>query len=180
MRCGRRTVAGWSGLVLALTVALAGCGSSGVPPEKWARSVCLAVKPWSTQIDASVTAARSKITSASAPEQTKAELVALFEQAQRASADALEKVRKAGTPDVDKGEQSAAQLAASLQAAEKAFGRAAAGVKALSTTDRAAFNSGVVKVGDRLSKDNNASTDQLRDISSKELEKAFVDVPECG
>jgi hypothetical protein len=178
MGSGRRAVAGWAGLVVA--VALTGCGSNGVPPKDWARDVCLAVKPWSTQIDASVTAARSKITSASEPAQTKTELVGLFEQAQRASSEALEKVRKAGTPDADKGKEMASQLAKSLEAAEKAFARAAAGVKALPTGDRDTFTSGVVKVGDQLSKDNNAGSGTLDGVRSAELEQAFVDVPECG
>jgi hypothetical protein len=163
----------------ALTFALAACGSGGVPPEDWARDVCLAVKPWSTQIDASVTQAREQITDAAAPAETKAELVALFSGAQQASADALAEVRKAGVPDADQGEEVAAQFTAALDAAAENFGRAADGVEALSTKDRAKFYDGVVKVGDQLSKDNNTSSTQLSEVQSKDLEKAFADVPEC-
>jgi hypothetical protein len=175
MSTATQIVAAWS----ALAFVLAGCGSNGVPPETWARSVCLAVKPWSTHIDASVTQARAKITSASDPTQTKSELVALFGGAQRASAEAVAKVQKAGVPDADNGQQVTAQFVAALKAAEEQFGRAAAGVNALSTADRSAFYSGVVKVGDQLSKDNNASSKQLRDVRSTTLERAFERVPEC-
>jgi plasmid replication initiation protein len=141
--------------------------------------VCLTVKPWSTQIDASVTQARTKITSASDPAQTKTELVALFTGAERTSRDAIAKVRKAGVPDADNGAAVASQFTAALTAAQDNFGRAAAGVRALPTTDRAAFYAGVVKVGDQLSKDNNASSQRLADVRSKDLEKAFADVSEC-
>jgi hypothetical protein len=175
MGTATRIVAAWS----ALAFLLAGCGSDGVPSETWARSVCLAVKPWSTQIDVSVTQAREKITSASDPAQTKSELVALFGGAQRASAEAVAKVQKAGVPDADNGKQVATQFVAALKSAEKQFGQAAAGVNALSTSDRSAFYSGVVKVGDQLSRDNNASSKQLSDVRSTALEKAFERVPEC-
>ena len=163
----------------AVVSTLAACGSGGVPPKEWAREVCLAVKPWSTQIDASVTQARQQITGGTDPTKTKAELVALFSGAQQASADAVAKVRKAGTPDAENGEQVAAQFSAALVAAQKNFGRAADGVAALPTKDRSAFDDGVVKVGDQLSKDNNASTRQLGDVRSKDLEKAFAAVSEC-
>jgi hypothetical protein len=163
----------------ALVFALGACGSNGVPPADWARDVCVAVKPWSTQIDASVTQARQQITAASDPTKTKAELVALFSGAQQASADAVRKVEKAGIPDADNGEQVASQFTAALVAAKDNFGRAADGVENLPTKDRAKFYDGVVKVGDQLSKDNNASSRQLSDVRSKELEKAFADVPEC-
>jgi hypothetical protein len=163
----------------ALTFALAGCGSDGVEPEKWARSVCVAVKPWSSQIDASVTQARTKITNATDPVQTKAELVALFRGAKQASDDAVAKVKKAGVPAADNGKKVADQFVGALSAAGSNFGRAADGVETLPTTDRAAFYSGVVKVGDQLSRDNNKSSTQLSTVRSKDLEKAFDKVPEC-
>jgi hypothetical protein len=164
---------------VALTFVLAGCGSDGIEPEKWARSVCVAVKPWSTQIDASVTQARTKITGASDPAQTKTELVALFRGAKQASDDAVAKVRKAGVPAADNGKKVADQFVAALSAAGDNFGRAADGVQKLATADRAKFYDGVVKVGDQLSKDNNRSSTQLRTVTSKDLEKAFDKVPEC-
>ncbi|HEV7826164.1 MAG TPA: hypothetical protein VGP02_14775 [Mycobacteriales bacterium] len=163
----------------ALASVLAACGTGGVPPQDWARDVCVAVKPWSTQIDASVTQARQQITDAADPTKAKAELIALFSGAQQASADAAGKVRKAGVPDADNGEQVASQFTKALEAARANFGRAADGVEALPTKDRAKFYEGVVKVGDQLSKDNNASSRQLSDVRSKDLEKAFAEVPEC-
>ena len=162
-----------------LALGLAACGSDGVPPKEWAKSVCLAVKPWSTQIEASVTQARTKITAGANPVQTKTELVTLFRGAEKASSDAIAKVKKAGVPAADKGAEVAAQFGEALEAAKANFGRAASRVEALPTTDRAAFFNGVVTVGDQLSKDNNASSAKLSDVSSKDLEKAFNDVPEC-
>jgi hypothetical protein len=163
----------------AVAFVLSACGSGDVPPEDWARDVCVAVKPWSTQIDASVNQARQQITDAADPTKAKAELVAVFSGAQQASADAAGRVRKAGIPDADNGEQVATQFTKALDAARENFGRAADGVQALPTTDRGKFYEGVVKVGEQLSKDNNASSAQLSAATSKDLEKAFKDVPEC-
>jgi hypothetical protein len=175
MRAGMRAAAATA----ALAFAVAGCGSDGVAPEKWARSVCVAVKPWSAQIDASVTQARTKITAASDPGQTKTELVALFRAAKQASDDAVSKVRKAGVPAADNGKKVADQFVGALSAAGDNFGRAADGVQKLPAANRAAFYNGVVKVGDQLSKDNNTSSAQLSTVRSKDLEKAFDKVPEC-
>ncbi|HEY0358193.1 MAG TPA: hypothetical protein VGD11_06400 [Mycobacteriales bacterium] len=175
MRAGMRAAA----VAAALTSVLAACGADGIEPEKWAKSVCVAVKPWSAEIDASVTQARTKITAASDPAQTKTELVALFRGAKQASDDAVAKVKKAGVPVADNGKQVADQFVGALSAAGDNFGRAAEGVQTLPTTDRTAFYHGVVKVGDQLSKDNNKSSTQLSTVRSKDLEKAFDKVPEC-
>ncbi|MCW2612388.1 MAG: hypothetical protein QOC93_792 [Actinomycetota bacterium] len=174
MRAGMRAV-----VAAALVFGLAACGSDGVEPEKWARSVCVAVKPWSTQIDASVTQARTKITAGSDPAQTKTELVALFRGAKRASDDAVAKVKKAGVPAADNGAKVSDQFVGALSAAGDNFGRAADGVEKLSTADRTAFYNGVVKVGDQLSKDNNKSSTALSTVRSKDLEQAFDQVSEC-
>jgi hypothetical protein len=178
MRSVIRTVA-VATLGVTLVVPLAACGSDGAPPKDWAKSVCLAVKPWSTRIEASVTQARTKITAGADPVQTKTELVTLFRDAEKASADAIAKVQKAGVPDADNGAKVAAQFGEALDAAKANFGRAASRVEALPTADRTAFFNGVVTVGDQLSKDNNASSAKLSDVRSKDLEKAFDDVPEC-
>jgi hypothetical protein len=175
MRAAMRATA----VAAAAVVVLAACGSDGVEPEKWARSVCVAIKPWSTQINASVTQARTEITSASNPAQTKAELVALFRGAKQASDDAVAKVRRAGVPAADNGKKVADQFVGALTAAGDNFGRAADGVEKLPTANRTAFFNGVVKVGDRLGKDNTTSSTQLSTVHSKDLEKAFDEVAEC-
>jgi hypothetical protein len=160
-------------------VLLAACGSGKVPSEQWAAKVCLAVKPWSSSINSAVSSAQQKITSGSSPTQIKADLLTLYGGARDASTKALGQVRAAGIPDADNGEDVARQFTAALTTARDAFGRAATRTAALSTSDKNAFYTAVVTVGQQLTQENNQNSAGFSHVSSSQLQKAFDTEPEC-
>jgi hypothetical protein len=157
----------------------ASCSTGKVPPEQWAGKVCLAVKPWSSSINAAVSSAQQKITSGSSPAQIKGDLLTLYGGARDASTTALGQVRAAGIPDADNGEDVARQFTSALTAARDAFGRAATRTAALSTSDKNAFYTAVVTIGQQLTQENNQNSAGFSHVSSAQLQKAFDTVPEC-
>ena len=170
--------------VLAVGVAVglvAACGKpDAVAPKAWAKSVCQAVKPWSSDIRRLQGEARQKITAKSDATQTKTELITLFGGMSQSTDAALVKVRRAGVPDVDGGKKISDQFISALTAAGKSFTMGKDAVAALPTDNPTTFYNGVVKAGDQMSKENNKAGEAFSNISSPELDRAFNDVPECG
>ncbi|WP_163508097.1 hypothetical protein [Fodinicola acaciae] len=137
------------------------------------------MKPWSTSINSAVTAAQQKITSGSSPVQIKADLLTLYGGARDASTKALGQVQAAGIPDADNGEDVAKQFTAALTTARNAFAHAATRTAALSTSDKGAFYSAVVTIGQQLTQENSQNSAGFSNVSSTQLQKAFDTVPEC-
>ncbi|WP_163568139.1 hypothetical protein [Fodinicola feengrottensis] len=166
-------------LAVFCVLVLAACASDKVPPDEWASKICVAVKPWSTSINAAVSAAQQKITSGSSPTQTKADLLTLYGGARDASNRALGQVQAAGIPDADNGAQVAQQFTAALTTARNAFAHAATRTAALSTSNKNAFYAGVVAVGQQLTTENGQNSAGFSNVSSDQLQKAFDSVTEC-
>lgn len=176
---GGPEVAGVVAFLLAGTTALvAGC-AAGVPPEEWAKKVCVVVKPWSTSINSALGQAQTQITSKSSPIQTKISLLGFYRGARDSSARALVRVRAAGTPDAENGTEVARQFITSMTDARDAFARAATRTDQLSTSDANTFYAGVVSVGQRLTNENTTNTAGFTKVQSTELQRAFDTVPEC-
>jgi len=164
--------------VVILVVATGGCGS-GVEPETWARSVCTALQPWRTQLDALTTQTQAQLTSTTTPAQARTNLAGMLDGAAKASEAARSKVAGAGTPDVDGGERIASSFVASLRDARDAYAHARTTVAGLTTADGAAFYSAVQAAFERLRKEYAASALDTDKVASPPLRRAFNEVPEC-
>lgn len=166
-------------MVAVLAVLLAGCGGDGVEPRRWARTVCQALAPWTTQIDTLTTQTQQQMAQATSPQQTKTTLLDLLGGAERASEAARVKVEKAGVPDVENGAKLAAEFVSALAKARDSYGRARAGVERLDTANAKAFYDGVVTVMNQLNTDYGQSGVNTDKLSSPELQEAFDAQAEC-
>ncbi|HET6532114.1 MAG TPA: hypothetical protein VFH03_16100 [Actinoplanes sp.] len=165
-------------IAVVLCTGLAAC-STASGPRVWAASVCTALAPWRAEIGTLTTRTQQQMTAATTPAQAKENLMRLFGGAEAASEQARAGVARAGVPDVDRGEQVAAGFVASLSAVRDAYGRAKAGIAALATSPQKAFYAQVAAVVDQLNRDYEESSLDTSRLESRELTKAFDEVPEC-
>jgi hypothetical protein len=172
-----------------IAVALVGTGGCAEPEpgpdlvngaETWAKSVCLALNPWRTQIADLTEQAQQQMGSAKTPEQTKANLVALLSGAEQSSEDARRKIVDAGVPPVPDGRKIADRFTTSLAKARDAYGQARKSVTALPTADPKRFYDGVLAAFTKLTDEYAASAIDTQDIGSTELQRAFDESAECG
>jgi len=165
-------------IFIALAITLGGC--SGSPsPRAWAASVCTALSPWRTEIGTLTTRTQQQMTAETTPSQAKENLMRLFGGAQEASEKARSGVEEAGVPDVENGKQIADSFTSSLSAMRDAYGRAKSGIEALATSPTKTFYTQVSTVVDTLSTEYAKSDLDTSKIDSKELSRAFDEVPEC-
>lgn len=165
-------------LPLVFAVSVAACsGSHGA--RAWAAQVCQSLDPWRADIGSLTTRIQQQMDASTTPGQAKENLETLFGGAAAASEKARTGVVKAGVPDVTGGEKIASAFVASLAATRDAYGTARTSVSALATVPSETFYSQVVKVVDKLNQDYSASSLDTSKLSSKELQEAFDEVPEC-
>jgi len=164
--------------LLVLCASLPAC-SSGSGPRVWAASVCQALAPWRTEIGTLTSRTQQQMTAATTPAQAKENLMRLFGGAESASEAARVGVEKAGIPDVDRGEQVAESFMTSLSAMRDAYGRARAGIQALATSPQSAFYAQVAAVVNKLNREYEQSSLDTSRLESRELKRAFDEVPEC-
>jgi hypothetical protein len=167
-----------AGLSAAVVLA-AGCGTDGVPAETWAKHVCQALKPWSSQISALTRQTQEQMATVTTPDQAKINIVDLLDSEARASATARDRLLAAGVPAVDNGKKIADQFAAALKSARDAYATARDSIRKLPTASAGVFYQGVTKVIDRLNQQYNDGALDTSKIHSEELQKAFDAVPEC-
>jgi hypothetical protein len=167
-------------LLFALCVCTGGCGGrDGVDPKAWARSVCNALSPWRTEISDLTAKAQEKLGAATTAGQAKANVVALLAGAEESSEKARRGVAGAGVPAVDGGDQIAKHFAASLEKARDAYGHAKTTVSALSTQDSKSFYANVKTAFATLNDEYAKSALDTEHVGSKDLQRAFDEVPEC-
>jgi hypothetical protein len=167
-------------VAVSVTVSVvAACGSAGVAPRDWAKSVCGALTPWRAQIAALTGQVQQQMTGSTTPGQARDQLVSLLGGARDASEDARRKVVAAGAPAVDGGERIAGQFAASISAARDAYGHARDTVSTLDTGQAKPFYDKVSAAFEQLRREYAASALDTRQLDSAELRRAFDEVPEC-
>ncbi len=163
---------------LVLLACLAGC-AKGPPPRAWAASVCHALGPWRTEINALTTTAQEQTPQSTTPEQAKENLVRMLGGARDATEKARSEVEAAGVPEVKDGKTIAAKMTESLTKVRDAYGTARDTIDALSTADPASFYTGVQTAMNRLQQDYAASALDTTNLRSTELQTAFAEAPEC-
>jgi hypothetical protein len=170
---------------LALTgiIGTAGCtgdsGGAGVAPAAWARSVCGALNPWRTEISDLTLKAQHELGTAKTAKQAKTNVVTLLSGAEQSSEKARRGVADAGVPKVERGDEIAKHFVASLEKARDAYGHAKTTVTALPTADATAFYAAVRGAFDTLREEYARSALDTEHVGSKDLQKAFDEVPEC-
>lgn len=174
-RRGARVVA----LAVVLTLAVAACGGSGVPPQEWASRVCQALGPWTEEIGSLTDDTQAQMGQAQTPKQAKEAIVSLLSGAEQASEDARKGVEIAGIPDVEDGEKIAKQFTDALTGAGNSYRKARKAVEKLSVKDAGDFYDGVVTVMDRLNTDYSQTGVDTDKLSSEELQEAFDESPDC-
>jgi hypothetical protein len=171
--------AGRAGRVLPLVVCLLLAGCGGPAPRAWAASVCQALSPWRAEIGTLATRTQQQMTAKTTPAQAKENLVRLFGGAESASETARRRVERAGVPSVDGGDRVARGFIASLSAVRDAYGRARAGIEALDIAPADAFYTNVGSVVETLQREYDQSSLDTSSLDSRELKRAFDEVPEC-
>lgn len=161
-----------------LLAGAAGCGG-GTEAKTWAKSVCTALTPWRAEIADLTAKAQQQLSVAKTAAQTKTNVVALLSGAEESSEKARKGVVDAGVPDVDGGAEIAKHFAASLEKARDAYGHAKTSVSGLSTANDKAFYANVKTTFDTLRDEYAKSALDTDNVGSKDLQKAFDEVPEC-
>lgn len=164
-------------VLLALVLALAGCGGDRPAPQAWAADVCDALSPWREEIDTLASGTEQQMTAKTTPAQAKENLVRLLDGAQRASETARALVERAGVPDVEEGAAVAAGFVGSLAGVRDAYGKAKRTIEGLATGS--SFYDGVGAAVETLNKEYDASALDTSKLNSPELARAFDEVPEC-
>ena len=163
---------------LALLAGSGGCGG-GTEAKTWAKSVCTALTPWRAEIADLTTRAQQQLSVTKTADQTKTNVVALLAGAEQSSEKARQGVVDAGVPDVSGGTDIAKHFAASLEKARDAYGHAKTTVSALATSNDKAFYASVKTTFDTLRDEYAKSALDTDNVGSKDLQKAFDEVPEC-
>jgi hypothetical protein len=167
---------------VAVALAGAGCGDDDrgdVSPADWAGKVCQALAPWRSEIDALMVRAQQRMDSAKGPEQAKTGLVELLGGAETSSEQARARVAAAGAPDAENGKRVAAEFAESLRRTRDAYGAAKNTVAGLPTERATTFYDEVSTAFGKLNTDYAAGAIDLDAVRSRELQRAFDEVPEC-
>jgi len=176
----RRTVIACAALSVAL-----GAGSCGnlpgakAEPKAWAKDVCGAIVPWSTDMTKTLGDFQDDIDENADPAKVKADLDKALGASVTSTDKAIKGVDDAGVPDVSNGEKVAKDFRGSLVETKSAFEKARKGVQALATGDKPAFFEKLAGVMTQLGKDVSRSGKKLDKISSPELDKAFDSEPAC-
>ena len=166
-------------LAAGLGAGAGGCGGSGTEAKTWAKSVCTALTPWRSEIADLTAKAQQQLSVAKTAVQTKTNVVALLAGAEESSEKARRGVADAGVPDVSGGDKIAKHFAESLEKARDAYGHAKTAVSGLSTANDKAFYSNVKTTFDTLRDEYAKSALDTDNVGSKDLQKAFDEVPEC-
>ncbi|NYT93185.1 hypothetical protein [Salinispora sp. H7-4] len=173
-----RATAGRLAAMLAAVVLIAGCGG-GPSPGAWATSVCSALTPWRAEIRKLTSSTDQQMTAQTSPAQAKENLVRLFDGAARASETARRRVEQAGVPDAEQGAEVSARIRAALAQMRDAYAKARDSIDSLSTSQSTAFYDGVRDAVQTLNQEYEASALDASNLNSKELTRAFTEVPEC-
>lgn len=159
-------------------VLLAGCGSSGVKPSSYVKSVCVALGNWKNTIQsAGVALESSGATSAtrSVAKEDYQRFVAALVTATHRAAVAL---RSAGAPAVARGEQIASRLTEAFDRATSGLRKASSQAQAIRTDSASSFQQDANAVSAQI----RSALGQIASVSpgqSEELRSAAAREPAC-
>ena len=167
---------------LVVSIALAGCGSSGnsaISPSAYVKSVCSSVGPFEKDVvNRSSTLDLATITDAA---QGKAALQGFLQAVSEDTDRALAQLKSAGAPNVKNGKEIAGAIVSAFTDLKSTMVQAVNQAGALPTDSAAAFKADAQALGTtvRASMTRIGTNLQSSTLRSAEVEKAAADEPAC-
>jgi len=165
--------------VLASLLVIAGCGSSssGVSANSYVKSVCGAIKPFVTDIQARSNSLN--LTSLSSPAQGKQALEGFMTAAVADSQKAVDQLKAAGVPNVNNGKNISSALVDAFTKVKSALSAAQSQAAALPTGSVAAFRTAGQSLATTIRTSFASIGAGLGGLKSAELSKAAKSTPAC-
>ena len=165
--------------VLASLLVIAGCGSSssGVSANSYVKSVCAAIKPFVTDIQARSNSLN--LTSLSSPAQGKQALEGFMTAAVADSQKAVDQLKAAGVPNVNNGKNISSALVDAFTKVKSALSAAQSQAAALPTGSVAAFRTAGQSLATAIRASFASIGAGLGGLKSAELSKAAKSTPAC-
>lgn|GEM_PF-4837882 len=165
--------------VLASLLVIAGCGSSssGVSANSYVKSVCEAIKPFVTDIQARSNSLN--LTSLSSPAQGKQALEGFMTAAVADSQKAVDQLKAAGVPNVNNGKNISSALVDAFTKVKSALSAAQSQAAALPTGSVAAFRTAGQSLATAIRASFASIGAGLGGLKSAELSKAAKSTPAC-
>jgi hypothetical protein len=168
--------------VLAIAVALAGCGSSGssgVTPANYVKSVCTAIGPFEHDVLSSFSSLN--LSPNTSPAQGKTVLQGFLSRIASDSDKALNQLKAAGTPNVKNGKQISDTITNAFSQIDSAMKKASSQASSLPTDSPQAFKTAVQSLVNnvRSSMTTIGTSLQGSTLKSPELESAAAKEPAC-
>lgn len=145
----RRRAAAIAAALLA-SVALAGCGGSGVKPSGYVKSVCVALGNWRNTIVSATVALEASGASHATPSVAKLDYQRLVSALVVATRRATRSIRAAGTPAVTGGQRIAQRLVRAFEHATSGLHEASTQAAAISTDTATDFQLGLSALNTRI------------------------------
>jgi hypothetical protein len=167
--------------MVAVAIAVGGCGSSGVSASSYVSAVCSAVGPFAKDVSAragSLTSALSGSASKS-PAEGKALLKGFLSAIAADSSRALARLKAAGTPNVPHGKEIADRLVSVFARLDGAIRSADRQAAALPISSAAAFKTAAVSLGATIQSSVTGIDSGLGSLKSPQLEKAAAKSAAC-
>lgn len=171
-------------LAIAVAVAaaapLSGCGSSGsstVSPSHYMASVCGAIGPWVSDVDARSSALSP--TAISDPPQRKRAAQQFLSAVVIDTQHVLARLRAAGVPDVKGGKGIAASLVSVFTQLRRAFGQASVQAAQLPTANSNEYNQAAERLRNSIRASTASTRNGLAVLRNPQLEQAAVKQPAC-
>jgi len=165
--------------VLASLLVIAGCGSSSssVSANSYVKSVCGAIKPFVTDIQARSNSLN--LTSLSSPAQGKQALEGFMTAAVADSQKAVDQLKAAGVPNVNNGKNISSALVDAFTKVKSALSAAQSQAAALPTGSVAAFRTAGQSLATTIRTSFASIGAGLGGLKSAELSKAAKSTPAC-
>jgi hypothetical protein len=167
-------------VALALTVVLAGCGSSGsskVSPATYVKSVCSAIGPFEKQVQSRSSALNlSSIKSAA---EGKAALHDFLSAVASDTDHAVSQLKAAGVPDVSNGKAISTGIVSAFTQVKTALTAAAGRTSSLPTANPQAFKTAAASLGAGVQASMSKIGTSLGSLKSPTLEAAAAKEPTC-
>lgn len=177
-RAGARGLAAALIAALALSLALAGCGSSAVKPAAYVKAVCVALGSWRNTIQSAGVALESSGASKASRPVAKLDYQRFVSSLVTATQRAAHALHAAGTPAVPGGRQVAQRLDSAFGRAAKGLAAASAQAKRIPTDSPTSFQLGTSAVNAQI----RSALEQIAHVSpgeSRELRSAAAREPAC-
>jgi hypothetical protein len=166
--------------VLAVSLALGACGSSGssqVSAGTYVKKVCQAVGPFEKDVQARSSALN--LQTIKSPQQGKTALQGFLSAVSSDTDKAVSQLKSAGTPNVKNGQKISNAIVSAFTQLRTALGQADTSANNLPTNSATAFKSAAESLGNTVRTSMSNIGSGLNGLSSSDLETAAKKEPAC-